>query len=196
MASSIEWIAPIRSNVPFSSRTDQHSICLVEVHRRSSGRKCRSEYNADRDSMSHSKSWFDNRTTIVERRQMTNTTANPNRCFFGGTNTTIFTVTEDFFLAYPSVKYWRFEVLLPTNRSSTNGLGMISFFVNQPPINGICQIDLLNETATIRCAGCVDTNRIQDYAAYLLTRSSAPLMLDYSTSPEIQLELPTGHNFN
>lgn len=87
---------------------------------------------------------------------------------FPGSNTSNFTATNDFFLSYSNVDYWRFEVAytFPTGTS----FSAIDFQINHPPENGSCSITPTNGTTTtlftIQCTNWEDENGIKDYTFY------------------------------
>ena len=86
-----------------------------------------------------------------------------------GTYSSRFTASKDLFDAYPTVQYWRFEVVYSIT-SQPKGVGTINFIVNTPPRNGTCRTDPLNGTTdtlfTIICSGWFDDDSIRDYSFY------------------------------
>ena len=87
-----------------------------------------------------------------------------------GSNSTNFTTTPDLFLTYPSIAYWRFEVLY--SLTSTTGSSALNFIINQAPQNGSCSVSPPNGTTstwfTIACSQWQDTDGIKDYSFYSL----------------------------
>ncbi|CAF5221177.1 unnamed protein product, partial [Rotaria magnacalcarata] len=60
--------------------------------------------------------------------------------FFYGRTTVNFTATNQLFLSYPTIKYWKFQSLyiVTTNNGAATGAGAIRFSINSPPENGTC----------------------------------------------------------
>jgi hypothetical protein len=85
-----------------------------------------------------------------------------------GSNTANFTATDNLFLSYPLIEYWRFQVVYSFSSETTSSA--LNFVINQPPQNGSCSITPLNGTTstlfTISCPNWVDPDDIQDYSIY------------------------------
>ena len=85
-----------------------------------------------------------------------------------GTNTSHFTSSNQLFLAYPPIDFWRFEVVysFPTVTSSS----ALNFVINPPPSNGSCSIGPSNGTTTtqftVDCPDWLDEDGIKDYSLY------------------------------
>ena len=129
-----------------------------------------------------------------------------------GFNTTNFTSTNNLFLSYPFIEYWRFEVVYTFPSQSTSSA--LNFIINQPPQNGSCSITPLNGTTTtlftISCSNWQDQDGIQDYSFYsmfhlfllLLILSSTMkgwtsdftqrTMIAFSSVDTVQVRLPAG----
>ena len=77
-------------------------------------------------------------------------------------------MTKDLFVSYPTIKYWRFEVIY--SNGFARSVGLINFLVNSPPSNGSCSIYPLNGTTTtlftIICSNWFDSDGIKDYSFY------------------------------
>ena len=90
------------------------------------------------------------------------------RDLFSGWNTNNFTSTNDLFVVYPSIEYWRFEVVYSFERETS--LSALNLMINRPPENGSCSINPLNGTITtlftILCSNWQDKDGIQDYIFY------------------------------
>ncbi|CAF4665152.1 unnamed protein product [Rotaria sp. Silwood1] len=117
--------------------------------------------------------------------------------WFFGIDSENFTATKDLFINYPSVKYWRFEVIY--SMDSIHGIGAIDFMINSPPENGTCSISPHNGTTTtlftIICENWIDANGVRDYSFYTwTTNSSAFAILGYTIIPTIQVLLPANGN--
>ncbi|CAF1313923.1 unnamed protein product [Adineta ricciae] len=114
--------------------------------------------------------------------------------WFFGSNTSNFTATNNLFLSFPAIQYWRFEVIYSFAQQSS--LSAMSFKMNTPPQNGSCTIFPLNGTTsalfTITCSQWFDDDGIQDYSFYSWTTNpNERLILAYSSFSSIQLRLPS-----
>ena len=85
-----------------------------------------------------------------------------------GSNTTNFTSTNDLFISYPLIEYWRFEVTYSFAAESSSSA--LNFQINQSPENGSCSINPYNGTTstlfTISCSDWADQDGIKDYSIY------------------------------
>lgn len=113
-------------------------------------------------------------------------------------NTNNITLTKDLLLIiFPSMKYWRFEVIYSVGLIKS--IGLISFLINSPPSNGSCSIFLLNGTITtlfiINCLNWFDSDGIKDYSFYSISYFNR-LMIGYNTLSTIQLRMPIGGDPN
>ncbi|CAF1035223.1 unnamed protein product [Adineta ricciae] len=117
--------------------------------------------------------------------------------WFFGSNTSNFTATNNLFLAYTSIQFWRFEVAYSFPQQI--GLSAMNFKVNTPPQNGSCTISPINGTTstlfTITCSQWIDDDGIQDYSFYSwTTNSNERTILGYTSLSSIQLRLPAVNN--
>ena len=83
-------------------------------------------------------------------------------------NTQNFTASNQLFLDYPQINYWRFEVVYQfVNQRSVSAL---HFTINSPPENGSCQIQpqhgTINTLFNISCPNWQDDHDIKDYSLY------------------------------
>ena len=120
---------------------------------------------------------------------------NQTQNYFFGTTSSNFTVTNQFFLQNPNVKFWKFEVVYSfLNQISVSAL---NFMINQPPRNGSCLILPSNGTTTtlftISCPNWFDEDGIKDYSLYSFTNQ---LMIAFSSFSSFQVYLPSGENQN
>ena len=112
--------------------------------------------------------------------------------FFRGLQSSNFTSTQDLFLQYPQVHFWRFEVVY--SFATVRATSALNFQINQPPSNGSCSISALNGTTrtpfTISCVSWFDEDGIQDYSIYGTTDRSKETIFAFSVVPEFQVRLP------
>lgn len=83
-------------------------------------------------------------------------------------NTENFTASNNLFLDYPQINYWRFEVVY--RFASVSSVSALHFIINTPPQNGSCQIQPLHGTIktvfNISCPDWQDDDEIKDYSLY------------------------------
>ena len=111
--------------------------------------------------------------------------------WFFGRNSSNFTATKQLFLNYPSIQFWKFEVVY--SFSSETSVSSLNFIINQSPQNGCCSISPSNGTIatlfTISCSNWSDEDGIKDYSIY-----SQKSMIAFSSLPSIEVRLPFGDN--
>lgn len=111
----------------------------------------------------HQNSWFFGTLMILVRFH----SYLINFCFVGR-NTSNFTSTNQLFMSYPWISFWRFEVAYTF--ADTTSSSSLNFIINQPPANGSCSISPSNGTTTtvftISCPDWLDQDDIKEYSLY------------------------------
>ena len=112
---------------------------------------------------------------------------------FPGLQSSNFTSTQDLFLQYPQVSFWRFEAIYSFVTEQTTSA--LNFQINQPPRNGSCSISPLNGTTTtpftVSCPSWFDEDGIQDYSIYDTTDWSKQRIVAFSSLSSFQVRLAT-----
>jgi hypothetical protein len=108
---------------------------------------------------------------------------------FLGRTTRNFTITPELFANFPTVQYWRFEVIY-----AMQGSASMDFLINTPPSNGTCSITPITGTTstvfTLDCSQWMDIHGMKDYSFYI-----GGSILGYSVLPTLQVQLPA-NGFN
>ncbi|CAM4932617.1 unnamed protein product [Rotaria socialis] len=116
--------------------------------------------------------------------------------WFFGANRSHFTATNQLFLTYRNINFWRFEVVYMsmTEKSSS----ALHFEINQPPKSGVCSITPSNGTITTKftviCKDWTDQDGIKDYSFYAwTTHVEQRVILGSTISSVFELRLPVGY---
>ncbi|CAM2704890.1 unnamed protein product [Rotaria socialis] len=119
--------------------------------------------------------------------------------FFYGRTRVNFTVTNELFLSYPTIKYWQFQsfYIVTTNNGVATGAGAIRFSINSPPENGTCTVSSTNGTSMtsfeFSCLNWSDPNGIGGYSFYAYTSiGSGRILIAFTTLSIVELYLPIG----
>ncbi|CAM4846598.1 unnamed protein product, partial [Rotaria magnacalcarata] len=115
--------------------------------------------------------------------------------WFFGANRSHFTATNQLFLTYRSIKFWRFEVVYISMAEKSSSA--LHFEINQPPKPGICSITPSNGTITTKftviCKDWTDQDGIKDYSFYAwTTHVEQRVILGSTINSLFELRLPIG----
>ncbi|CAM4771183.1 unnamed protein product [Rotaria magnacalcarata] len=123
--------------------------------------------------------------------------------FFYGRTTVNFTATNQLFLSYPTIKYWKFQSLyiVTTNNGAATGAGAIRFSINSPPENGTCTVSQRNGTSMtsfeFSCLNWSDSDGIGGYSFYAHTSTGSDrILIAFTTLETVDLYLPIGDQSN